>query len=192
MVTGKTPSKKVPKYFGDYMPFIKTPDLHGNIFCIESGEKLSELGVNSQNNKTLPPNSLCVSCIGTAGIVSITGMNSQTNQQINSIVINEMPCREFLYFVLLDLRETINQYGANGATMVNLNKGKFEALMVIFPDKKLLIRFHEATFPIFEQIKVLQLENVNIRRTRDLLLPKLISGELDVDTLDIKTEGMTS
>jgi len=136
--------------------------------------------------------SLCVSCIGTAGIVSITGMNSQTNQQINSIVINEMPCREFLYFVLLDLRETINQYGANGATMVNLNKGKFEALMVIFPDKKLLIRFHEATFPIFEQIKVLQLENVNIRRTRDLLLPKLISGELDVDTLDIKTEGMTS
>jgi len=56
VVTGKTPSKKVPKYFGDYMPFIKTPDLHGNIFCIESGEKLSELGVNSQNNKTLPPN----------------------------------------------------------------------------------------------------------------------------------------
>jgi type I restriction enzyme, S subunit len=192
VVTGKTPSKKVPEYFGDYLPFIKTPDMHGDIFCIDSEEKLSELGATSQNNKTLPPNSICVSCIGTAGIVAITGKNSQTNQQINSIVLDDLSHREFLYFALSDLKETINQYGANGATMVNLNKGKFEALKIVFPDRKMIIKFSEATLSKFEQIKILQLKNANLRRTRDLLLPKLISGDLNVENLEIKVENLNS
>ncbi len=114
IITGKTPSKKVPEYFGDYMPFIKTPDMHGNIFCIQAGEYLSELGVASQKNKIIPANSLCVSCIGTAGIVSITSVISQTNQQINSIILHEQLNREFLYFALRSLKEIINQYGSNG------------------------------------------------------------------------------
>ena len=192
IITGKTPSKKVPEYFGDFMPFIKTPDMHGNIFCIESGEKLSELGAASQDNKTLPPNSLCVSCIGTAGVVAITSNYSQTNQQINSIVLEDISCRELLFFSLLDLKETINQHGANGATMVNLNKGKFEALKIVFPNKKMLIEFNMAVFPKFEQIKILQLKNANLRRTRDLLLPKIISGELDVENLDINLGNLNT
>ena len=89
VITGKTPSKKIPENFGSYMPFIKTPDMHNNMFCIKVGEYLSEIGVASQRNKTIPPNSLCVSCIGTAGIVAITSVPSQTNQQINSIILQD-------------------------------------------------------------------------------------------------------
>jgi type I restriction enzyme S subunit len=178
IITGKTPSTKVPENFGVFMPFIKTPDMHGNMFCIETGEALSELGAASQRNKTLPPNSLCVSCIGTAGIVTITDVPAQTNQQMNSIVLNSQATREFLYFALLDLKEVINQYGANGATMVNLNKGKFEALVVVSPDSEILNAFHKLAEPCFEEIKVLQKKNRNLRQTRDLLLPKLISGEV--------------
>ncbi len=174
IVTGKTPSKLVPEYFGEeYMPFIKTPDMHGNMFCIRTEEYLSEQGALSQKNKTLPPNSLCVNCIGArAGSVSITIFRSQTNQQINSIILKEVYLREFLYFVLLDLKETIHQYGSNGATMVNLNKGKFEALRVISILSSIIAKFHGITFPMFEEIKALQLINANLRETRDLLLPK--------------------
>jgi type I restriction enzyme S subunit len=191
VVTGKTPSKLHLEYFGDeFMPFIKTPDMHGNVFCIKTEESLSEQGVLSQRNKTLPPNSLCVSCIGTAGIVSITTTFSQTNQQINSIILNHDFDREILYFSLLDLKETINQYGSNGATMVNLNKGKFEALKVIYPlETSIVAEFHDLTYPIFDEIKSLQIKNANLRKTRDLLLPKLISGEVDVEGLDIKTNS---
>lgn len=187
VITGKTPSKKIPENFGSYMPFIKTPDMHNNMFCIKVGEYLSEIGVASQRNKTIPPNSLCVSCIGTAGIVAITSVPSQTNQQINSIILHDGLNREFLYFALLGLKETINQYGANGATMVNLNKGKFESLRVTSPTKNLLSNFHKATASNFEMIKILQLKNENLRKTRDLLLPRLISGEIDVENLYIKT-----
>jgi type I restriction enzyme, S subunit len=189
VVTGKTPSKLHPEYFDEeYMPFIKIPDMHGNVFCIKTEEGLSEEGVLSQSNKSLPPNSLCISCIGTAGIVSITTTFSQTNQQINSIVLNNNFEREILYFALLDLKETINQYGSNGATMVNLNKGKFEALKVVYPENTVVMKFHRLTHPMFEEIKTFQQKNANLRKTRDLLLPKLISGEMDVEGLDIHVE----
>ena len=192
VITGKTPSTKKPEYFGDYMPFIKTPSMHGNIFCVEVEEYLSELGVNSQKNKIIPPNSLCVSCIGTAGIVTITDRFSQTNQQINSIILNNSIYREYLYFALINLKEIINQYGSNGATMVNLNKSKFESLNTVMPPIKYLTDFHNKTNYIFELIKTLQLKNINLRKTRDLLLPKLISGAIDVENLDINTERLAS
>ena len=185
-ITGKTPSKLVPANFNEeYMPFIKTPDMHNNIFCVQTEEYLSRRGALSQKNKTIPPNSLCVSCIGTAGVVSITSVPAQTNQQINSIVLNDEFNRELLYFVLNDLKETINRYGSNGVTMVNLNKGKFEALKVIFPDKSIVVDFHKLTYPMFEEIRSLQMKNLNLRCTRDLLLPKLIVGEVDVEGLEI-------
>ena len=188
VITGKTPSKKVSENFGDFMPFIKTPDMHGNMFIIQTGEYLSNKGAASQKNKTLPSNSLCVSCIGTAGIVSITSSKAQTNQQINSIVSDKEEYREFLYFALLGLKNVINQYGATGATMVNLNKGKFEALKVICPRSKTISKFHNLTSANFDLIKELLIKNINLRRTRDLLLPKLISGNLNAESLDICEE----
>jgi type I restriction enzyme S subunit len=187
VIIGKTPSKKVSEYYGDYMPFIKTPSMHGNIFCIETEEYLSQLGAASQENKTLPPDTLCVSCIGSPGIVSLTTVPSQTNQQINSIILDDLSEREFLYFALLGLRETILQYAATGATMANLSKGKFTALRVLRPAKAIVGKFHQVAFPMFEQIKNLQYKSLNLRQTRDLLLPRLISGELDVSELDIDT-----
>ncbi len=159
VITGKTPSKKKPENFGNFMPFIKTPDMHNNIFCISTNEGLSEIGVKSQLNKIIPENSLCVSCIGTAGVVTITSQPSQTNQQINSIIPKFENYREYLYYTLVGLKQTIEQYGSNGATMVNLNKGKFEALKVLLPNKILLDEFTNLAKPIFDNIKKLQIKN---------------------------------
>ena len=64
------------------MPFITIPDMHNNVFVITTERKLSEIGIKSQIKKTLPKNSVCVSCIATAGLVSLTYEKSQTNQQI--------------------------------------------------------------------------------------------------------------
>ena len=192
VITGKTPSKSDPENFGDDVPFIKTPDMHGNLFCISTGEGLSAKGAESQKGKTLPENSLCVSCIGTAGVVSITTRPAQTNQQINAVVLNEQHNREFLYFALVGLKETINLYGANGATMVNLNKSKFEGLKIVYGDSPTVDHYHTLAFSFFEEIRVLQLKNANLRATRDLLLPKLMSGELDVSTLPEPEEVITA
>lgn len=180
VVTGKTPSKKKPELFGSDIPFIKTPDMHGNIFCISTNEGLSAEGARSQAKKTVPENSICVSCIGTAGVVTIAGQESQTNQQINTLILHSIQYREFLFFALRGLKETINLYGSNGATMVNLNKGKFESLKIVRPNSTLIEQYHCITSVSFDLIKNLQSKNANLRAQRDLLLPKLVSGEIDV------------
>jgi type I restriction enzyme, S subunit len=184
VITGKTPPKDHPEFFGREIPFIKLPDMHGQLFVFDTAEHLSIIGQAHQANKTLPPDSICVSCIGTAGIVVITTRPSQTNQQINSVVLNSLTDREFLYFRLLDLRETINRFGANGATMVNLNKTKFESLRLVLPPAQLLERYHKVVSSMFECIKNLQQRIDNLRSTRDLLLPKLVSGEISVQQIE--------
>lgn len=188
VVTGKTPSTRVKENYGHHMQFIKTPDMHGNIYVIKTSQYLSELGTQSQKSKTLPENTLCVSCIGTAGIVSITSQPSQTNQQINSIVLEDVKHLVFLFFALKNLREKINLFGGTGATMVNLNKEKFSSLRVFCPDSKLLDLYHAFTSPMFDEIKNLQMRAENLRYTRDLLLPKLVRGEINLETLEIDIE----
>ena len=133
IVTGKTPSKAKPDFYGGGFPFLKTPDMHGNMFILATGERLSAAGAKSQSNKTIPVGSICVSCIGTIGVVSITTEDCQTNQQINSVVLAEEQCREFLFFRLQDAKQTLENLGSTGATMGNVNKGKFESVEVASP-----------------------------------------------------------
>ncbi|HRK27827.1 MAG TPA: restriction endonuclease subunit S [Chitinophagales bacterium] len=179
--TGKTPSTKVPEYYGGDIPFIKTPDLHRSLFVFETEERLTEKGNNTQKRSTLPANSICVSCIGTGGIVAITtAEKSQTNQQINSLIPSNKNQMEFLYYRILDLKETIELFGGTGATMTNLSKGKFEKLKILFPIKELVESYHKIVYPMFDQIKILQQQNTQLRQIRDRLLPRLISGKLQV------------
>jgi type I restriction enzyme, S subunit len=185
VVTGKTPSTTHAEFFGGDIPFIKTPDMHGNMFCIEVADHLSFAGAESQKNKTIPANSLIVNCIGAlAGSVSITTTPAQTNQQINSVVLNQQSTREFLYFSLTRLRETLRSIGSNGATMINVNKSKFENLKITTPPADVLQRFHSIAFPQFELIRNFQARVLILCITRDLLLPKLISGEIPVGAAD--------
>jgi type I restriction enzyme S subunit len=86
IICGKTPSKANKKFYGEDIPFIKIPDMHGQMFVVNTIDNLSNLGAISQKKKMIPTNSICVSCIATVGLVSLTVKNSQTNQQINSIV----------------------------------------------------------------------------------------------------------
>ena len=179
--TGKTPPTQVEEYYGGNIPFIKTPDLHKNQFIIETEEYLTEKGNGTQKRSTLPKGTICVSCIGTGGIVGITtAEKSQTNQQINSLIPNEKWHLEFLFYAISDLKETIELFGGTGATMTNLSKGKFERLKIIFAKSELVNKYHQITSPMFEQIQLLQQQNSELRQIRDRMLPRLISGKLKV------------
>jgi len=178
--TGKTPSMEVEEYYGDDYLFIKTPEMHGNVFVIDTEEKLSELGHKSQSKKLLPPNSIMVTCIGTGGVVALNAKPGHTNQQINSIILKDMVYLEWLFFTCKSMKSTIEMFGATGSTMTNLSKGKFEKLKVIEPTRDLIEQYHTITNPVLEEIKRLTLVNESIIRQRDLLLPRLMSGKLEV------------
>lgn len=121
-----------------------------------------------------------VSCIGTAGIVSINAKPAHTNQQINSIILNNLKDLEWLYYVCRQMKSIIELFGATGATMTNLSKGKFEKLKVVVPKANIRESFHKRIRPYFKEIFTLDQQNTLLTRQRDLLLPRLMSGKLEV------------
>jgi type I restriction enzyme, S subunit len=177
VVTGKTPSTKDSDNYGGEILFIKTPDMHGNVFVIETETRLTAKGANTEPGKFIPTNALLVSCIGTIGVVSLTSVRSQFNQQINAVVPFEDAYRYYCFFAFKDLKESMEAIGG-GATMGNVNKKKFESLKVLKPSMPLLRDFHEFCNPLFQQIQVLCFQNQKLRAARDLLLPRLMSGEI--------------
>ena len=185
VVCGKTPSTKKAEYYGSNIPFITIPDMHGKTYAVTTERYLSKLGANSQVKKSLPKNSICVSCIGTAGLVTLVAEESQTNQQINSIIPKDGFSPYYIYLLMQTLSDTINKLGQSGSTIVNLNKSQFGKIQVIIPALSVMIKFDKIVFPMFEKMLQNQMENLKLTSLRDALLPRLMSGELDVSDIEI-------
>lgn len=183
VVTGKTPATKDADNYGDDIPFIKTPDMHGNMFIADTEKGLSTKGANSQENKYLPPYTVIMACIGAgAGEMAITSDKCQTNQQINA-VISQTPC--FTYYILKTKIQILRNGGSAGSTMININKTTFENCSIYLPQKQTLNEFENTIFPIFETINNRMKENQSLLVIRDTLLPKLMSGKIDLENINI-------
>ena len=180
VICGKTPSTKIKDYYGDEIPFITIPDMHNSVYACYTERYLSVKGSQSQESKSLPPNSICVSCIATPGLVILTDRISQTNQQINSIVPNENFSPYYIYLTLKKLSETIKMLGSSGSTTSNLNKEHFSKIQIMIPNDKVMKKFESFVQPMFEKIRSLQKENSKLVTIRDTLLPKLMNGEIKV------------
>lgn len=182
IICGKTPPTSVSAYYGDDMPFITIPDMHGNVFATATARKLSLAGANFQTNKTLPPRSLCVSCIATPGLVVITSEPSQTNQQINSVIPRQDNECYYWYWILTNLGDEISSSGSGGSVLPNLSKGRFETIRVIEPPHKVISVYNKTVRPQFEAILKNTLQSRTLAALRDTLLPKLLSGEIRLRT----------
>ena len=180
VITGKTPSTEKANYFGGEIPFIKIPDMHQGIFPVESDTYLTTIGADTQKNKYIPKNSIMVSCIATVGLVNISVDICQTNQQINSVILNDELDLYYLYFALKDIKLILEGVGSNGATMTNVNRAKFSNLPIVKPIPILRNRFHSISKPLFDDILALTIENKKLIESHDRLLPKLMSGEIEV------------
>ena len=182
VICGKTPSKSKAEYYGNDVPFIKIPDMHNKIFVTETTDNLSHIGANSQSTKYIPKGSICVSCIATVGLVVISSENSQTNQQINSIVPKNEFMTEYLYLLLSqkEMSENLKGLASGGSATLNLNTTNFSKIEIIRPCNKIMILFRDRVNSIFEYILSLEKENIILKNVRDELLPKLLSGEIEL------------
>ena len=180
IITGKTPSTSKEQYYGGNIPFVKIPDMHDCVFPITTEVTLTNEGANTQKNKYIPKNGIMVSCIATVGLVNIAIELCQTNQQINSIILNNEQDLYYVYSSMKRLKELLEGVGSNGATMTNVNKTKFGKLEVVYPNDELRKLYYNYCEPIFEKIYALSRSIKKLSQARDCLLPKLMSGEIEV------------
>ena len=180
VVTGKTPSTEKKEYYGGNIPFVKIPDMHECVYPVITESSLTEAGAKTQINKFIPRNGIMVSCIATVGLVNIAVERCQTNQQINSIILSDERDLYYVFSAMKRLKELLEGVGSNGATMTNVNKTKFASLPVLYPSEELRDSYYSFCKPIFEEIYNLSLRVVGLKKARDRLLPKLMSGEIEV------------
>lgn len=180
IICGKTPPKSHKEFFNGDVPFIKIPDMHNQLFIIYTEDSLTKEGEKYQENKTIPAKSLCISCIATVGLVSLTSKNSQTNQQINSIVPQEDFFTEYLYYQLKSMNQVLQDYGSGGSATLNINTSSFSKIKVLSPQEDILKKFHLYVKSVFDKIIISQEESYNLSQIRDSLLPRLMSGKIRV------------
>ena len=173
IVCGKTPSTEVKEYFGGEIPFITIPDMHNNVFVLETERTLTTKGANSQKTKYIPKGSVCVSCIASSGIVSIAIKPSQTNQQINTIIPYDIYGTPFCYFLMISMSEIIKRKGEGGTATLNLNKNNFEQIKFIKPNLEIINEFNEISNVILNKIYILQKEISNLHNLKNLIVTKI-------------------
>ena len=179
-VTGKTPSTRNEMFWNGEIPFITIPDMHNQVFITSTERNITECGAKT----IIPKNSILVSCIATVGLVSISTEKSQTNQQINSIILENDYDLYFLFEFLSEQSNLLKNI-AGGSTTYNINKHTFENIEVPYLSKEKLIEFNNIVANMFEKIKLNQNENKILEQLRDTLLPKLMNGEIDLDKIEI-------
>ena len=154
VICGKTPSTTESKYWGNEIPFITIPDMHGSNFIHTTERYLSIAGKQSQEKQTLPKNSICVSCIATVGLVSLTTTESQTNQQINSIICKEGISFYYVFMLLKQMTDELKRLGAGGSTTLNVSKSLFASIKLQLPNEENMNFFDKKVSSLFSKILI--------------------------------------
>ncbi len=182
VITGKTPPQSIQNSYADSgTPFITPTDITGNVFVTKTNRCLTESGQASIKNTKIKSGSICVTCIGSQmGKTTLSSKDSFANQQINSIIVSDVIYRNYLLLNLRNRREEIFLIGSSGSTMPIINKSTFEKLSVLVPDQNIMKNFDRAIKPIINRILKNSIQNLTLIESRNSLLPKLLSGEIDL------------
>lgn len=181
VITGGTPSTKDKSFWGGNIPFVTIPDMHNKVFITNTERTITEAGVIK--SKITPKGSIVVSCIATVGLVGVTSLECQTNQQVNSIVPKNSYDTYFLYETLRNMDETLKAIGSTGSATLNVNKTAFSNVEIQIPNQEVIKRYHTKVSPLFKKIHKNEVENLTLISLRNNLLPKLMSGEINLDRI---------
>ena len=180
VVTGTTPPKKDPANYGDYIPFVKPPQLMDGLVD-SADESLSEVG--AQLARIVPGGSVLVSCIGILGKTGITGRSVAFNQQINAMVIPDRIEPQYILYYFQSARARARLHERASATTVTIiNKSKFMTTPMPLPptrEQRLIVARIGA---LFAQADILEAQVVAARRRLEqvdqAILARAFRGEL--------------
>lgn len=184
-VLGGTPSRSQPEYWTNgSIPWINSGKAN-ELRVIEASELITDKALRKSATKMMPARTTLVAITGaTLGQVSLLEIDACANQSVVGIYDKVSLFSEWIYLTFSHRIYEIIQHASGGAQQ-HINKEIIEKVIIPLPTTAIISAFNEIIKPIFDSIANLIRKNFNLRSTRDLLLPKLISGEIDVSELDI-------
>ena len=184
---GKTPPRKEHQWFTTNptdVTWVSISDMGScGTYISKSSEQLTQEAVDKFNIRVIPDNTVLLSFKLTVGRIAITHGEMTTNEAIAHFKTDKPYINEYLYCYLKDFN--YQTMGSTSSIATAVNSKIIKAMPFIVPTDDEIARFHAVAGPIFAQILNNQLENESLAAIRDTLLPKLMSGELDVSAIDI-------
>ena len=181
-IGGGTPSTKIKEYYqGGTIKWVTPTDITRNnsIFLLDTEKKITSSGLSNSSAKLLPPFTILMTSRASVGYFALCEHEVCTNQGFISCIPHQPEARYFLLYNLMNRVDEIRQK-AGGSTYLEINKNTFRSLSIIYPVEKICMEFTNILHPIMKRIlshkKTLELAI----QSRNCLLPKLMTGELEV------------
>ncbi len=184
---GKTPPRKEPQWFSTNsqdVTWVSISDMGTcGLYISSSSEQLTKQAVERHNVKVVPDNTVLLSFKLTVGRIAITNGEMTTNEAIAHFKTDKKEINEYLYCYLKCFN--YQTMGSTSSIATAVNSKIIKGMPFVVPANDELEEFHGFAAPMFAKIKANQIETDNLTALRDTLLPKLMSGELDVSDIDL-------
>lgn len=184
---GKTPPRKEPQWFSTNLQdvtWVSISDMGTcGLYISSSSEQLTKQAVERHNVKVVPDNTVLLSFKLTVGRIAITNGEMTTNEAIAHFKTDKKEINEYLYCYLKCFN--YQTMGSTSSIATAVNSKIIKGMPFVVPTNDELEEFHGFAAPMFAKIKANQIETDNLTALRDTLLPKLMSGELDVSEIEI-------
>jgi type I restriction enzyme S subunit len=182
---GGTPSTDVPVYWGGETPFFTPRDAGTSSYAIQTDLHLTDKGLENCSSSLFPAGTIFITARGTVGKIVMAGTPMAMNQSCYALHPRE---DDAPYFTFLALRVAVEQIRGVSKSGVfdNIVMDTFRVVQLIDPGREPRAAFNEIVKPMFENVLNLMQANRRLQIMRDALLPRLISGKLRVDHLDIR------
>jgi type I restriction enzyme S subunit len=177
---GGTPSRKQTEFWvGGSIQWFSPSDLTRAVTMLidDSSDHITELGLAKSSARLFPEGSVMLTSRATIGAIAINTHEACTNQGFITCLPNERIPLYFLFHWLTENVPTLQRM-ASGATFKEISRGVFKTIEFLHPPLTLVSRFEDIVAPMAEQVLALQRQIQNLRQTRDLLLPRLLSGKM--------------
>ena len=187
VVGGSTPSKAKPEYYTETgIAWITPKDLSINKskFISHGENDITELGLKNSSATILPEGTVLFSSRAPIGYIAVAAGEVTTNQGFKSIVPKPEIGTAFVYYFLKHNLPIIEGM-ASGSTFKEVSGSTMKGVPAVIPDTDTIARFNDFCAPIFAQQRILEEQNQSLAALRDNLLPKLMSGELDVSDIQL-------
>ena len=182
--SGGTPSRKHDEYYSDSsICWVKSKELLGN-YIHETEEHINDLAIKKSSAKLLPEHSVLIAMYGaTVGAYGVISKPMTCNQAVCALLCNENYPYTYLFQIAYESQQKFINL-AVGSAQQNISQVLIKQLN-LHSDLDIIQKFHGFALPMHKEIESLQAENMRLSALRDNLLPKLMSGELDVSNIDL-------
>lgn len=181
-IGGGTPSTKVKEYYQNgSIPWVTPTDITKNnsLVLLDTATKITNEGLNNSSAKMVPPGTILMTSRASVGFFGICNFSVCTNQGFISCVPYQHDTQMYLLYNLLNRVDEIRAK-AGGSTYLEISKKTFRDFEIVVPDTQVLTLFQMTAEKSIEQIRILSTQILKLQQARDRLLPKLMSGEIEV------------